>query len=155
MLDYLSQTALILWVAESDWGYPIVLTLHSIGMALVVGILLMFDLRILGLAKHIPFHSFDKFFPIAWIGFVINLISGTLLFLANSATFLANTAFITKITLLCSAAVVAWLLGRRVDLNDGSAVAATASRALAAASLALLLGAITAGRIIAYTNVPE
>jgi hypothetical protein len=155
VLDYLSQTALILWVAESDWGYPIVLTLHSIGMALVVGILFMFDLRILGLARRIPFQTFERFFPIAWTGFVVNLVSGTLLFLANSAAFLTNTAFITKITMLCGAAFVAWLLGHRVDLNNGSDVAATASRALAAASLTLLLGAITAGRIIAYTNVPE
>lgn len=155
MLDYLSQTALILWVAESDWGYPIVLTLHSIGMALVVGILFMFDLRILGLAKRIPFGAFDTFFPIAWIGFIINLISGTLLFLANSAAFLTNTAFLTKIALLCGAGIVAWLLGRRDDLNTGSALASAASRTLAAASLLLLLGAITAGRIIAYTNVPE
>src|SRR5215510_13271107 len=101
VLDYISQTAPVLWVAESDWGYPIVLTLHSIGMALVVGILFMFDLRILGLAMRIPLPAFDAFFPIAWGGFVINLISGTLLFLANSAAFLTNTAFITKIILLC------------------------------------------------------
>ena len=148
MLDYLSQTALILWVAESDWGYPIVLTLHSIGMALVVGILFMFDLRILGLAKRIPLAAFDRFFPVAWIGFVINLMSGTMLFLANPTVFLSNTAFITKIALLCGAAIVAFVLGRR-DLEN------IASRSLAAASLLLLLGAITAGRIIAYTSVPE
>ena len=148
MLDYLSQTALILWIAESDWGYPIVLTLHSIGMALVVGIVFMFDLRILGLARRIQFAAFDAFFPIAWVGFVINLMSGTMLFLANPSVFLSNTAFITKLVLLSCAAAVAFVLGRR-DLEN------IASRMLAAASLVLLLGAITAGRIIAYTNVPE
>lgn len=148
MLDYLSQTALILWVAESDWGYPIVLTLHSIGMALVVGILFMFDLRILGLGKRIPLVAFDTFFPIAWVGFAINLVSGTMLFLANPSIFLSNTAFITKIALLCGAGAVAFVLGRR-DLEN------VVSRTLAASSLVLLLGAITAGRIIAYTNVPE
>jgi len=152
VLDYISQTAPVLWVAESDWGYPIVLTLHSIGMALVVGIIFMFDLRVLGLGSRVSVRSFDAFFPLAWLGLGINAISGTLLFLANHTAFLHNTAFLTKLALLAAAAVCTWLLARRDDLDTEIGGAA---RGLAAASLLLLLGAITAGRIIGYTSVPE
>lgn len=152
MLDYISQTAPVLWVAESDFGYPIVLTLHSIGMALVVGIVFMFDLRVLGLGSRVSVRAFDAFFPLAWLGLAINAISGTLLFFANYTAFLHNTAFLSKLALLVSAAVCTALLARRNDLETAIAGAA---RGLAAASLLLLLGAITAGRIIGYTSVPE
>jgi hypothetical protein len=152
VLDYISQTAPVLWVAESDWGYPIVLTLHSLGMALVVGIIFVFDLRILGLGSRVAVRAVDAFFPLAWLGLAVNAMSGTLLFLANYTAFLHNTAFLTKIALLFAAAICTWLLARRDDLEFGITDAA---RALAAASLLLLLGAITAGRIIGYTSVPE
>jgi hypothetical protein len=153
-LEYLSQTPLVLWVAESDFGYPTVLTLHSIGMALVVGIIMMFDLRVIGIGAAIPLRAFDVFFPVAWTGLLINVISGALLFCANYSAFLHNTAFITKLVLLFTAAIAAWQLTRRID-RGALEWQTTASRGLAALSLALLLGAITAGRIIGYTSVPE
>ena len=151
-LDYISQTAPVLWVAESDFGYPTVLTLHSIGMALVVGIIFVFDLRVLGLGSRLSVRALDAFFPLAWLGLAINTISGTLLFFANYTAFLHNTAFLTKLALLAAAAVCTALLARRDDLE--TAISGVA-RGLAAASLLLLLGAITAGRIIGYTSVPE
>lgn len=151
MLEYLSQTAPVLWVAESDWGYPSVLTLHSIGMALVVGVIFMFDLRILGVGARVPIRAFDTFFPIAWLGVAINVMSGVLLFLANHTAFLHNTAFITKLGLLGVAAVCTGRLARREDLTDATGIA----RSMAGASLLLLLGAMTAGRIIGYTSIPE
>lgn len=150
-LEALSQTAIVIWVAESDWGYPVVLTLHSIGMALVVGIAAMFNLRMLGAAKAIPSHAFDAFFRVAWCGLAINVVSGSLLFCANYRVFLNNTAFITKLALLASAALVTWWLARQRD----SVSPLIPSRVLSALSLVLLLGAMTAGRIIGYTSVPE
>ena len=154
LLDEFSQTSLIRWVAESDWGYPIVLTGHALGMSLVVGMLMIYDLRVLGLGQRIPLPAFRPLFRVAWLGFAVNLISGTLLFCANYSAFIRNAAFISKISLLCLAALVSWWLARTVARDDAQSTA-TRTRLVASLGLLLWLGAISAGRIVAYTNVPE
>ena len=165
-LESLGQTPLILWVAESDYGYPIILTLHSIGMALVVGIMLITDLRVLGVAKSIALPALRAFFLFAWIGLAINAGSGTLLFLANSSAFLTNTAFLTKITLLIIAGIATFFLGKELQLKSSTLVnpnnrnpstgnPSNKARVIAGLCVLLWLGAITAGRIVGYTSVPE
>ena len=62
LLAWLEQTELSLWLRESDWGHPIVLCFHAVGMALVVGISLMFSARVLGYSKDFPLAAFDKLF---------------------------------------------------------------------------------------------
>jgi hypothetical protein len=150
-LESISQTALVRWAAESDWGYPIVLTAHAIGMSLVVGILLMFDLRVLGVAARIPFSAIRAYFRVAWIGLVINACSGTLLFFINYTAFLHNTAFITKLSLLVLAGIGTAWLSREVSDDGPSRRAYT----LAVICVLLWFGAIIAGRIVGYTSVPE
>jgi hypothetical protein len=151
-LEAISQTLLIRWVAESDWGYPIVLTAHAVGMALVVGIMLMFDLRVLGVAARIPYESIRVYFRVAWLGLAINAVSGTLLFFINYTAFLHNAAFLTKLSLLCLAAIATWLLSREVSRSEMSTRSA---RCLAGFCVVIWLGAIVAGRIVGYTSVPE
>jgi hypothetical protein len=153
-LETISQTALVRWAAESDWGYPIVLTTHAIGMGLVVGILLMFDLRVLGVAARIPFAAIRSYFRVAWFGLVINVCSGTLLFFINYTAFLHNTAFLTKISLLVIAGIGTWLLAREVSAPADGAITRRA-KAIAVVCVVLWLGAIVAGRIVGYTSVPE
>jgi hypothetical protein len=149
------QTSLVRWVAESDYGYPTVLTLHSIGMALVVGIVLMIDLRIVGFAKTVSLTALRRFFFVMWIGFAINLVSGSLLFLANHTAFLHNTAFLTKLSLLIVGAIATAFLSRDVAQSNDSGQVSPRARVIAAISIAVWLGAITAGRIVGYTSVPE
>ena len=53
-LAWLEQTQLSLWLRESDWGHPIVLCFHAVGMGIVVGVSLMFSARVLGYSKDFP-----------------------------------------------------------------------------------------------------
>ena len=87
-LALLEQTGLSTWLRESDWGFPIMLCFHAVGMGLVVGISLMFSARVLGYAKDFPLSAFDKLFGIAWFGFAMNAISGTLLFIGGAVGFI-------------------------------------------------------------------
>jgi hypothetical protein len=160
LLETISQTALVRWVAESDWGYPITLTAHAIGMSLVVGILLLFDLHVVGrsrglgaLGGHIPLHTTRPFFRVAGVGVVINVVSGSLLFLANYTAFLHNAAFLTKISLLTTAAVGTALLAH--DVRDVADKPSRRAQVIAFICVFLWLGAIVAGRIVGYTSVPE
>jgi hypothetical protein len=120
-------------------------------MALVVGIMLIADLRVLGVAKVIPYSVLRQFFLFAWIGLLLNAGSGTLLFLANYGAFLTNTAFLTKISLLIAGAIVTFFLTRMLKVDEE---APGKARLLAAVCIGLWLGAITAGRIVGYTSVP-
>jgi len=129
-------------------------------MALVVGILLLFDLHVVGrsrgfasLGGHIPLHATRPFFRVAWTGFVINIISGSLLFLANYTAFLHNTAFLTKISLLTIAATGTAVLAR--DVRDVEDKPSHRAQVIAFFCVFLWLGAIVAGRIVGYTSVPE
>ena len=158
--DQLSQTALLIWVAESDYGYPIVLTSHAIGMALVVGLLLMMDLRILGVARGIDLAAMQKFYRVVWIGFGINLLSGSLLFLTNVPSYLQNTAFLVKVALLVLGAIGSIYLAKNVaaeiDASSNALVQCSQrTRLMAGGLLIIWLAAITAGRIVGYTLIPE
>jgi hypothetical protein len=54
------QTSLSIWLRESDWGHPIALCAHAVGMGIVVGISIMFSARMLGYSKEFPLATFDK-----------------------------------------------------------------------------------------------
>jgi hypothetical protein len=159
-LNWLEGLPLSEWVAQSEIGYPSMLSIHSIGMAAVVGLLLMLDLRVLGVAPMIPLSAFRRFMPFAWVGFGLNLISGVLLFNATAHRLLDNWPFLSKMACIVVAGGVTWLLWReikakgldRTELGGGSAAVtiSTTAKALAVASILLWLLAITFGRLIAY-----
>ena len=79
-------STLAAWVRESPsiWAYATILTLHTVGLAIVVGANVVVDLRLLGWAKRIPTTALRALFPIMWMGFGINFASGLLLFIADA-----------------------------------------------------------------------
>jgi len=150
--EWLEGTRLALWVGESLWGYPLLLSLHIIGLAIVAGIFLMLDLLILGLAGGVKYATFRDLFPLAWSGLALNAVSGLALFSSQAATFIVSVPFLVKIACIAAGVVLAVLLRRRlqvlVDRRDGAGAAAP--RLLAVLSLFAWIGAIIAGRLIAY-----
>ena len=72
MFEWLETSAVAIWVGESLWGYPIMLGLHAVGLAIVVGIFVMLDLRLLGVIRGVSFDAFLGLYRLAWIGLVIN-----------------------------------------------------------------------------------
>ena len=81
---------------DSIWGYPIVLSAHAVGMSIVVGTVLMIDLRVLGLAGDAPLASFRNMFWVTWFGVFLNFTSGVALFASDPAKFLVHPAFWNK-----------------------------------------------------------
>lgn len=153
-LAKLEELPLSQWVAGSDWGYPIVLCCHSIGMSLVVGVVLMLGVRVLGYARGIPLSAFETLFKFAWAGFLLNAGSGVLLFMANGQALIANWTFLLKIVLIVVGSVLLYGLWRRAagepEAMQSKTAFTPATRALAAATILCWLGAITSGRYIAY-----
>ena len=153
ILSTIEHSAFCTWVREDNsiWAYPFILFLHTLGMATVVGMSAMVDLRLLGFARTVPVAPLERYFPIMWTGFWIDAISGTVLLAADATTTIANPVFGVKMVLI-ALGVVNMVFIRRVVFRDPNVdnVVPALGKFLAAASLVLWFGATTAGRLMAY-----
>ena len=157
MMDLLMRieaSGLSTWLRESPslWAFPFVLTLHTIGLGLIVGTTVVVNLRILGGASRIPLAPLEKFFSIMWLGFALNAVSGVLLLAKEATTVGISGVFWVKMLLI---ALSMWVLTRiRTRVFDDPLIdtrpVPNDLRALAFASIVLWAAAITAGRLMAY-----
>jgi hypothetical protein len=141
------------WLKESPsiWAYPTVLTLHTFGLAVLVGANWVLDLRLLGFADRVPLAMLGKSFRVMWIGFWLNAVTGVMLFAADATTKGATKLFVSKLALVATGVVLIVLIQRTVyGRADAQPSAGPAARVLAAASLAVWIVAIAAGRLMAY-----
>ena len=144
-----------MWVAQSEslWAYPFILFVHTVGVALTGGSAAVILLRVLGFAGSLPFRAVRPLLPCLWTGFVLNAISGSLLFIAAATSIGVVPVFYAKLGLLFLA-VVALLPVRRFIGNNGTPDRHIPLRVKGFAALSLLLwaGVVTAGRLTAYTR---
>ncbi|WP_428102235.1 hypothetical protein [Candidatus Rariloculus sp.] len=154
-LEWLQNTPLAIFVAETLWAYPLFETIHTLGMALLVGALGLIDLRVLGYNPPLPILGMRDLLPFAWLGFAVNLISGAALFTSDAVYFFSSYTFRIKMLLIVLAGVNAVLLGHRIFREPATAAGASTASAgakwMAGSSLLFWVGAVIAGRLIAYT----
>jgi hypothetical protein len=157
-LAWVESTELSQWVVGSPsmFAFPGILVLHAIGMGFAVGVSAALDLRILGVAPRMPLAEMRRFLPFLWAGFWLNAASGVLLLIGYPTKALTNPVFYLKLTLIAVAMVLLTRISR--SAFDMGGVAASSERDLgprlrtmAIASLICWAGAITAGRLLAYT----
>ena len=157
LFAWVEASALSTWLRESPsmWSFPFVLILHTVGMGFLVGANVAVDLRVLGMAPRIPLSLLEKFFIVMKIAFFINAISGILLLIAYPTKALTNPIFYLKLFLIAFGLVEAALLRTKVlrAPNADVEMATTRGKVLAATSLAVWAGGVTAGRFLAYTYV--
>lgn len=141
---------------ESLWMYPIVEVVHIVGFVVLVGSVLMFDLRILGLSKQVSVRALARhLLPWSWGALVLIVPTGFLMFTAHANDFLGNKAFQLKMALLMTAGLnaIAFHTGPYQTVKDWDVAvpAPLAARASVAASIVLWLAVIACGRLLAYT----
>ena len=102
---WLSGTRLSIALTDSSWAFPAIESLHVIAITLVVGSIMIVDLRLLGLASRDrdPRELIGAILPITWIAFATALVTGSLLFAANPISYAANFYFLGKAALLAAA----------------------------------------------------
>src|SRR5690554_601732 len=98
LLLWIEESFIGLYIREDPWGFPIALSAHAVGMAMVVGVVLMMNFRVQGLVKAIPIPSYSQLFGAAWAGFLINLISGFALYASHATEYTYQVVFIMKLT---------------------------------------------------------
>lgn len=155
VLVWLESTAFAAAMRQWLWLYPIVEIVHITGIALLVGSIAMFDLRVLGLSRALPVRRLARhLLPWTLTGFAIVACSGAMMFTAHATEFWSNPAFAVKLALIGLAATNALVfhLGPYARVHDWDTAAAAPAPAKAAAALSLLLwfGTIACGRLLAY-----
>lgn len=154
MFATLETTDLATWVAVSLWGYPMMLSLHVVGLAIVVGIFSMRDLTLLGLFPGIRPSAFLGISKLAWLGFIVNAVSGFALFASQATVFVTSVPFLVKIVCILAGMILAGViqsrLRRETSVADSEAAISKSTKVIASISLMLWAAAIIAGRLIAY-----
>jgi hypothetical protein len=147
-------TELAALVRTVPWVYPAVETAHYVGLAFLVGAILLIDLRLLGFARSLPLSSMIGLLPWVWVGFVINVISGSIMFIYGATKFGVNPAFWLKMSFMVLAGVNAFVFSRVAArsssqwLDSGSVPLFV--KAVATTSLVLWVCVVTTGRWMAY-----
>ena len=154
-LQTIEETGFSTWLRESEspFAFYFILLFHTFGLALLVGANVVVDLRLLGVARDIPLAPLKRLFRIMWMGFAINTVTGILLVLAYPTKTLTNLDFYIKLAVIGFAVWVMQKLKSRVfeDSSLSEAEMMAIGVPLAKWSLFLWFGAITAGRLLAYT----
>jgi len=149
----LQESALGHVMRSSPMLYPAVEILHILGFVVLVGSILALDLRLLGLGRTIPIPPMAQLLlPLSRIGFLLAIIMGFLLFSADAAHVVRNPAFQAKLLLIAAALVniVVAHAGPWRQIAQWRNAVPSSAKFTALASLLLWIGAVCAGRLIAY-----
>lgn len=153
MLEWLQGTSVSTWIREADslWAFPGILTFHTLGLGVLVGAAAVIDLRLLGVGGRMPLTSMRPLFRVMWFGFLLNAVTGTLLFAADAERRGTSGFFLMKLGFVAVGVATIVLIQR--DLYAPAAdplVPSAAMRRLALVSIVAWTAAITAGRLLAY-----
>lgn len=152
-LRILESTAFSEWVLTSMLGFPTLIAVHSIGMAVAAGLTIMVTLYLYRFAAGIDQANLPGILRIAMWGFILNLVTGLILFVPRGTDYIANVTFLVKMLLvLISAAILIWLKSHVTQLARESVDVSSSvpARRLSLLSSATWIGAIVTGRLIAY-----
>lgn len=149
------------WIRETPLGeamrnstnlFPMCETLHFIGLSLLIGVMLVVDLRIMGRFPQTSYDSVLKLLPLAILGFAINLVTGICFIAANPELYFTNPAFIWKLALIGVAGANAlWFTfaeHRTIAALPADQPAPPLARYMAGASIGIWIIVLILGRML-------
>ena len=157
LIAFFEESSVADAIRENDLLFPSIESIHVVAICLVVGSILVLDLRLLGFASlDRPVGRLTRaVLPLTWSAFVVAAGSGFLLFISHATKYLANGYFIAKIGLICAAGlnmVVFHAVAAR-DLPKWERERLPPPRARLAGALSVLLwiAVVACGRWIGFT----
>ena len=154
MLEWLESSQFSVWIRTELWGWPLALTLHAFGTALVIGFILIIGLRLLGLFAMIPYTLLNRLFPVVWGALALQFVSGFTLWMAKPTQYIHDIAFVLKLLLMIAGIVLTLSFYRSIKQEAVSwdAKGTASSRAVTLGSAALLVWCVVlvASRLTAH-----
>ena len=139
---------------HTRWGWPAAESIHFIGLSLLVGMIFLFDLRLLGLGKRIPIAALHKLIPWGLSGYALNLLSGSFFLMAEPDQYIYNPAFHFKMLFMAVAGFNAssfyLVAARRTMGPDADDEVPRRAKIIAAISISMWIGVIVCGRLLTF-----
>jgi hypothetical protein len=139
---------------RTAWAWPIVESLHFIGLCLLVGGIGAFDLRLLGVMKRVPIAIVHRFIPWGIMGFVLNMLTGAMFVLTEPDQYIFNPSFHLKLLSMAIGGLNAgtfYLTSyKRVFTSAATLDAPVHAKVIAAISLTAWVSVIVCGRLITF-----
>jgi uncharacterized membrane protein len=136
------------------WVWPIAESLHFIGLSLLIGTVGLFDLRLLGVGRHIPLAAMHRLIRWGLVGFGLNAITGSLFLIAEPDQYIYNISFQAKMLFVllagCNALAFYATSYRRAIAGGPTVDTPRAAKIIAAVSLTLWICVIIAGRLLTF-----
>jgi hypothetical protein len=157
ILEWLHGTSVAVSIRDGLYLFPMLESIHVVGLALVFGTIAILDLRLLGVAstERPVSRLMADLLKWTWAAFAVTAVTGALMFSTNAIVYFHNTFFRLKMLLLVLAAVnmlVFELTARKTLAQwDRSGTTPRAAKIVATVSLVIWVGVIAAGRVIGFT----
>ena len=146
-------TSIATWILDSPTVWPTLEAAHFMGMALLFGVVLLVTVRVLGIVRNVPFSALHRLLPLGVFGFMINVITGMLFFVADYGRYATMTnSFFPKMALIVIGGVAVLyftVFDRPWALRPGES-AALSAKFMAAATVLMWTGVIIYGRLLPY-----
>ena len=157
---FIRSTALHAFVRTYEpWLWPTCETLHYLGLSLLLGTIGLFDLRVLGLARGIPFHTIHRLIPWGIGAYVLNVLTGIIFFFGHPDQYFYNNAFRFKALFMAIAglnvvAVYGTSAFRELATSKGDMEASLRAKIIAGTSLTMWVGVLICGRLLTFYRPP-
>jgi hypothetical protein len=154
----LRTTALGAFVRHSQWAWPILESLHFIGMSVLIGTIGLFDLRLLGFARGVPYAALHRLIPVGIAAYTLNLLTGICFLSGTPDQYLWNAAFRFKVTFMAVAGLNVLFfytrVFRRLQQLPADSPPPFGARVAGAVSLTMWVGVMSAGRLLTFFRPP-
>jgi uncharacterized membrane protein len=161
LLEWLQASSLAVFIHKTAWAFTTIEVVHVFAVSLVIGTIMIVDLRLLGLAStRRPFAELSRqVLPFTWAAFVIAVIAGSLLFISRATEYFVNTMFWIKMSLIVLAGInmviFEFITVRGVKEWNLNPTPPSPARLAGGISIACWVLVLVFGRLIAFTLPTE
>ena len=156
IIRWFESSSIHQWIISNNSSVIVFEIMHFFGLCLLLGALLIIDLRMLGRLKLVPIHTIHSLLPVVFIGFGLNLLSGVLFVFYDPGRYLINIGFHIKMALVVLAGLNAlfyyWKIHPQMAGWHENAATPAIARFVGASSLILWYGVLVSGRFIPYVG---
>jgi hypothetical protein len=156
VVSWLHHSGISGWITGWQWLWAACETIHFFGLALLVGVVTLLDLRLLGAMRSVPVMAIMDFLPWAILGFMLNLTTGVIFFLGAPEQYVNNVAFYAKMLFILLAGVNAiyfqLMLLKRTRLIGPGEDAPMQAKVVAVVSIACWLMVMYWGRMLPFVG---
>ena len=146
------------WMRNSQWAWPVLESLHFIGMSVLIGTIGLFDLRLLGFARGVPYAALHRLIPVGIAAYTLNLLTGVCFLSGTPDQYLFNPAFRFKVTFMAVAGLNVLFfytrVFRRLQQLPADSPPPLGARLAGAVSLTMWVGVMSAGRLLTFFRPP-